>query len=103
MFKILVQTVKQEWRNPFSRTPGLVKGDRTETRKREKTGSTKCKQSRKDTGRTMKTESGASSREIWQETGNKEKTRTEVLSEEQCSLKGWKQEVKSIREGKRAI
>ena len=42
----MVQTLKQEWKNRPSGTPGLVQQDRMVSGERERTGSTKSMQSR---------------------------------------------------------
>ena len=67
VFKNVVQTEKQEWKNQPSGAPGLVRQNRRVSRERERTGSTKSLQSRQ-------TEAGTSSgpdaeaERIWQNT-----------------------------------
>ena len=88
----MVQTAKQEWKNQPSGTLGLVKQERTVSRERERTGSTKSVKSRQDTGRTGDRTMIRKQREYGKRQRQK-KTTTGVLLQEQCHSKRWKQEV----------
>ena len=74
-FKNVVQTVKQEWKNRLSGTPGLARQARTVSRERKRTGSTKSVQNRQGTGRTGDGTSSvydAEAERIWRDTETEE-------------------------------
>ena len=87
MLKNVVQTVKREWKNLLSATPGIVRRDRTVSGERERTGSIKSRRSRQ-TEVGINSGTDAEAERIWQNT-----TEEEDDNNRSVVTRGWKQEV----------